>query len=154
MSLIIPHHARSTARPPSPFATSLFLFFAGGEFELEWVAKRRGGLPIKKQEAIGMKIQKVPRQSNFQKERRGSKSICAWPTHPIRAQIPAVLKRNYKTAGIAPTNARNFNGTFSMCNIYLNSMRTNPESVNSPSVCSERCFFKKSRTSPLFSGSE
>ena len=33
-----------------------------------------------------------------------SKSICACPTHPVRAQIPAVLKKHYKTAGIAPSN--------------------------------------------------
>lgn len=31
-----------------------------------------------------------------------NKSVRAYPTHPARAQIPAVLKKNYKTAGIAP----------------------------------------------------
>ena len=35
-----------------------------------------------------------------------NKSTCASPTHPMRAQPPAVLKKNYKTAGIAPANTQ------------------------------------------------
>src|SRR3989338_8138315 len=31
-----------------------------------------------------------------------NKSVCACPPRPARAQIPAVLKKHYKTAGIAP----------------------------------------------------
>jgi len=31
-----------------------------------------------------------------------NKSICACPARPVRAQIPAVFRRYYKTAGIAP----------------------------------------------------
>src|SRR3989338_7908275 len=31
-----------------------------------------------------------------------NKSICAFPTPPMRAQIPAVFRKHYKTAGIAP----------------------------------------------------
>ena len=31
-------------------------------------------------------------------------SMCSWPTYPVRAQIPAVFRRYYKTAGIAPFN--------------------------------------------------
>jgi hypothetical protein len=31
-----------------------------------------------------------------------NKSVCACPTHPVRAQIPAVFRKYYKTAGIAP----------------------------------------------------
>ena len=31
--------------PPSPCATSPFLFFSRGDLNLEWVAPRRGGLP-------------------------------------------------------------------------------------------------------------
>ena len=30
-----------------------------------------------------------------------NKSVCACPAHPVRAQIPAVFRRYYKTAGIA-----------------------------------------------------
>ena len=31
-----------------------------------------------------------------------NKSICACPARPVRAQVPAVFRRYYKTAGIAP----------------------------------------------------
>jgi len=31
-----------------------------------------------------------------------SKSICACPTRPVRAQIPAIFRKYYKTAGITP----------------------------------------------------
>jgi len=33
-------------------------------------------------------------------------SICACPTRPMRAQIPAVFRRYYKTAGLLPSNIR------------------------------------------------
>ena len=35
-----------------------------------------------------------------------NKSTCAYPTHPMRAQTPAVLKKNYKTAGITPLSTQ------------------------------------------------
>ena len=34
---------------------SILIFFAGGDLNWNGVAKRRGGLPVKKQEAVGMK---------------------------------------------------------------------------------------------------
>ena len=37
-----------------------------------------------------------------------NKSVCACPAHPVRAQIPAVFRRYYKTAGIAPVTTNNF----------------------------------------------
>ena len=35
-------------------------------------------------------------------------SHCACPTRPMRAQIPAVFRKNYKTAGIAPLPLNHF----------------------------------------------
>jgi len=49
-----------------------------------------------------MRIQIDASPNQFSKGMARLKSVCACPTHPVRAQIPAVLKRNYKTAGIAP----------------------------------------------------
>ena len=34
---------------------SILIFFRGGDLNWNGVAKRRGGLPVKKQEAVGMK---------------------------------------------------------------------------------------------------
>src|SRR3989344_6388260 len=44
---------RRSAPPFCPF--SILIFFAGGDLNWNGVAKRRGGLPVKKQEAVGMK---------------------------------------------------------------------------------------------------
>ena len=78
---------------PSP-CRFLCIFVLAGECIEEW--NGAAGLGRK------CKYRKVPRQTNFQKEWRGSKFICAWPTLPVRAQIPTVFRRNYKMAGIAP----------------------------------------------------
>ena len=43
-------------------------------------------------------------QNSF-KEWRGANPICVCPTHPCAHIILAVLKKNYKTAGMAPSTA-------------------------------------------------
>ena len=51
-----------------------------------------------------------------------NKSICACPTRPVRAQIPAVFEEHSKTAGIAPLDTQTNSNYFSNNSLLLRNL--------------------------------